>query len=79
MQREPLTREALIAAAGALIVQGLVVWGLPLTADQQAWLMSLTTLLALIYTVWAARGKVTPLSDPRDEQGTPLEPKEQAW
>lgn len=76
MNREPVTREAIIAGAIALIAQGLVVWQAPLTGEQIAWVNSILTLAALAWTVLRARPQVTPLSDPRDQQGRPLTPEE---
>jgi hypothetical protein len=74
MSREPLTREAFIAAAAALLAQGLVVWGLPLTPDQTAWLQAVIMLAAVGWTVWRVRPQVTPVGDPRDAQGRALTP-----
>lgn len=72
MNREPLTREAVIAALGALLVNGLVVWGLPLTADQVTWLQTLVSLGVAAWIVWRVRPKVTPVADPRDDEGNPM-------
>lgn len=74
MTREPLTREALIAAVGSLIIQGLVVWGVPLTDAQTRWLQAVATLAALAYVVLKTRPQVTPVADPRDQDGRPLLP-----
>lgn len=76
MNREPVTREAIIAGAIALIAQGLVVWKAPLTGEQIAWVNAILNLAALAWTVLRARPQVTPLSDPRDQQGRPLTPEE---
>jgi hypothetical protein len=76
MKREPLTREALVAAVAALVAQGLVVWGLPLTPDQVAWLQAVIVLAALGWTVLRARPQVTPVADPRGANGEPLVSRE---
>lgn len=72
MSREPLTREAIVAALGALLVNGLVVWGLPLNPDQVTWLQTLVSLAVAAWIVWRVRPKVTPVADPRDADGAPL-------
>ena len=72
MSREPLAREGLISAVAALVAQGLVVWGLPLTPEQTAWLQAAVMLAAVAWTVLRARPQVTPISDPRGIDGQPL-------
>jgi hypothetical protein len=74
MNREPLTRESIILAVAALAAQGLVVWGLPLTGEQTAWLQAVITLAAMALLVWRVRPQVTPVADPRDAQGRALTP-----
>ena len=77
VSREPLTREGLIAAVAALVAQGLVVWGLPLTGDQVAWLQAVIMLAAVGWTVLRSRPQVTPVADPRDTFGNRLTPEGQ--
>ena len=72
MGREPLTREGLISAVAALVAQGLVVWGLPLTPEQTAWLQAVIMLAAVGWTVLRVRPQVTPVADPRGVDGLPL-------
>jgi hypothetical protein len=73
MSREPLTREGLIMAVAAILAQGVAVWS-PLTGAQLAWVQALIGLAAVGWTVIRVRPKVTPLVDPRDDNGTPLVP-----
>jgi len=74
MNREPLTKEAIFAAAGSMLITGAAVWGLPLTPEQTAWLQGLVSLGVAGWIVWRVRPQVTPVSDPRDADGVPLVP-----
>jgi hypothetical protein len=72
-----MNREPLITAAGivALVTTGialLVSFGLPVTPDQVKAILSFTTVVAPLAVAWIVRPKVTPLSDPRDSDGSKL-------
>ncbi len=70
--REPLTGEAVLATGIALIVQLLLMVGV---SDQWArWVGAVCTLAVAGWIVWRVRPQVTPLADPRDNQGRPLAP-----
>jgi membrane protein implicated in regulation of membrane protease activity len=70
--REPLGREALITAAIAVAVQLLLLLGV--SQEWAAWAGSAITLAALAWTVYRVRPQVTPVADPRDNQGRALTP-----
>ena len=70
--REPLTKEAVVAGAIAVVVQLLLLVGV---SDEWAkWAGSALTLAAMAWVVWKVRPQVTPVADPRDDQGRPLTP-----
>lgn len=72
MNREPLTREAVTAAAIGLLVQLLLMLGV---SDEWArWVGAACTLGVAAWIVWRVRPQVTPVTDPRDNDGTPLIP-----
>lgn len=72
MTREPLTKEAILAGAVAVVVQLLLLVGV--SDDWAKWAGSALTLAALAWTVWRVRPQVTPVADPRDGNGQPLIP-----
>lgn len=77
MNREPLT----VAGAVVLLLQAtlttvvLMGWW-DLTDEQTAAWMGLIALAGTTSVVVLTRGKVTPVADPRDDQGHPLTPDE---
>jgi uncharacterized membrane protein YjjB (DUF3815 family) len=72
MSREPLTREAIIAGAIGLGVQLLLMLGV---SEQWAtWAGAACTLAVAAWIVLRVRPKVTPVADPRDDQGRALTP-----
>lgn len=72
--REPvLTAGAVVALVTALLAV-LAAFGLPLTDDQTTAVVSLISVVAPIVVALLARPKVTPLADPKTNDGTPLVP-----
>lgn len=75
MSREPLTREAIIAAGIALLVQLLLMLGV---SDEWAqWVGAACTLGVAAWIVLRVRPEVTPVADPRGSEGQPLVSKEE--
>jgi uncharacterized membrane protein YkgB len=70
--REPLTKEAVVAGAITVVVQLLLLVGV--SDDWAKWAGSALTVGVLAWTVWRVRPQVTPVADPRDDNGTPLIP-----
>lgn len=77
--REPLAVRAALIAMASAVLQTLVAFGVPLTADQQASVSTLVNVTTILMVVLWSRGTVTPLSDPRASDGTPLTPDEQDY
>ena len=76
MEREPLLTKASWVALVTAVIAVAVAFGLPLTDEQQKALIALAGVLApLAAAVWA-RGQVTPVADPRDDDGNRLTPEE---
>ena len=74
MKREPLlTVAAVTAVATALLGLG-VAFGLPVSDDQQAAILAAVAAVAPIVVGLIARRYVTPVADPRADDGTPLRP-----
>lgn len=73
--REPLAIRASIVWAFSLILSGLVVAG----AIPQEWsdgaLLVINGVSVIVTVAWS-RGAITPVADPRDNQGNPLTPTE---
>ena len=66
-----LTRASWVSLVTAVIAVA-VAFGLPLTDEQQKALIGLAGVLAPVAAAVWARGQVTPVADPRDEDGNPL-------
>lgn len=62
--REPLAIRAAVVALLSAILQTVVAFGAPLTADQQASLSTLINVASVAALVIWTRGKVTPVDDP---------------
>lgn len=74
MRREPLLTTAVITALIAALLRVFIEFGVPLSEGQTGALLDLVTVLAP-FVVWAVgRYFVTPVADPRDNQGNPLVP-----
>lgn len=74
MTREPLLTKASWTALVMAVIAVAVAFGLPLTDEQQKALIALAGVLAPVAAAVWARGQVTPVADPRDNDGQPLTP-----
>ena len=73
MNREPLlTKASWVVAVVVAVIAVAVTFGPPLTDEKQKVLLALIGVLAPIVTAVWARGQVTPVADPRDDDGNPL-------
>ena len=74
MNREPLLKKALWVTAIGAVIAVLVSAGVPISDElRDAILKLVAALLPIITAIWA-RGSVTPVEDPRDDEGEPLTP-----
>lgn len=72
-EHEPLAIRAAIVAAITAILSLAVVLGWDIPAETQAAIVgAIGSLSGLVVAIWT-RGKVTPVADPRDSEGYPLE------
>ena len=80
-EREPVMTAGAIVGAVMAVMAALVMLGVvnldpeQLSAIETA-LLALLTLFLPIAGAWAARQQVTPMSDPRDDEGRRLVPEE---
>lgn len=74
MTREPLLTRASWVALVTAVIAVAVAFGLPLSDEQQKALIGLAGVLSPIAAAVWARGQVTPVADPRDNDGQPLPP-----
>lgn len=74
MTREPLLTAAGVTAAISAIIGLLATFGVNLTDQQTAGILGVVAVLAPIVVALASRSKVTPVADPKDDNGTPLRP-----
>lgn len=74
MNREPLLTRASWVALVTAVIAVAVAFGLPLSDEQQKSLIALAGVLAPVAAAVWARGQVTPVADPRDDDGQPLTP-----
>ena len=74
MNREPVLTPAAISSGVAAVVALLVAFGLELSADQTAAIMGVVAVVAPLVVAAVGRSRVTPINDPRDDDGTPLVP-----
>jgi len=72
MSREPLLTKASWVTLVTAVIAVAVAFGLPLSDEQQKALIALAGVLAPVAAAVWARGQVTPVADPRDEDGNPL-------
>jgi hypothetical protein len=68
----PLRTIAAVAALITLIVGGLPTIGVPLSAEAVGWLVGVVGALAAVAVALLGEPLVTPVSSPRDDDGTPL-------
>ena len=75
MDREPLlTKASWVVAVVVAVIAVAVTFGPPLTDEKQKVLLALAGVLAPIGTAVWGRRSVTPVADPRDDEGNPLTP-----
>lgn len=72
MTNQPIINAAVITSVVGAFIALLTAFGIPITAEQQAAIMSLFAILAPFLVAWIANGKTTPLSNPRDATGAEL-------
>lgn len=72
--REPLAVRAAVVAAIAALINVAVAFGWDLSVDQVGALNAAIGLVATAVVVVWSRGTVTPVADPRDDNGEPLTP-----
>lgn len=77
-RREPLLNRAAITAGVALVVSFLALVGVGVSDETRSDLVEvlvvLLPLVSTLVTAWWARRKVTPVADPRDDEGNTLRP-----
>jgi hypothetical protein len=78
MKREPLLTTAAITAVVSALLAVLVSFGLGIDPGQQQALLGFVTVVAPFVIALVARKRVTPVSDPKDENGSPLAPESDA-
>lgn len=74
MNREPLATASGITAVVAAVIGLLVAFGIDLTEDQKAAILTAVGVLGPIAVALIARGRVTPLAAPQDDAGNALTP-----
>lgn len=65
MSREPLVTVSTITALVAAVIGLLVAFGIDLSKDQQTAILGVVAVAAPLVVAAFARGKVTPVADPR--------------
>ena len=76
MNREPLAVSGAVVALAQAILTAVVLMGWwELTAEQTAAWLGVIALAGTLAVVLLTRGKVTPVADPRDDEGNPLAPE----
>ena len=74
MKKEPLATKSVVVAAVTALIGVVVAFGLPLSTEQQAAILALTAVVAPIVLALFARKDVTPVADPKTDEGEPLVP-----
>lgn len=72
MKREPLITAATASAVVAALITLIVAFGADISEDQTKAILGFVGVIAPLAVAAVARGKVTPLSDPKDAYGMPL-------
>lgn len=72
MNREPLVATSAITAGVAAVIALLASFGVNLTHDQTVAVLGVVSVVAPLVVAFVARRKVTPVADPKAEDGTPL-------
>ena len=69
IEREPVvTANTIVALVSALLVLG-VSFGAPVSEEQRTAIIAVVVIIAPFVAAWWARQRVTPVADPRDNQG----------
>lgn len=72
MNREPLTWRGLAVLVLAAVAQLLTEFGITMSAGLQDAIVGLVAAAGLVYLVVTGRREITPIEDPRDEDGAQL-------
>jgi general stress protein CsbA len=72
MNREPLVTTSTVTAVVAALIALLASFGVNLTHDQTIAVLAVVSVTAPLVVALVARRKVTPVADPKAEDGTPL-------
>lgn len=72
MGREPLLTRSTVVAVVTTLLAVLTAFGLPISDTQQNAVLGAVGVIAPIVLALWARRRVTPIADPRDDDGTPL-------
>lgn len=72
MRREPLLKKGLILSAVAASLTLIVAFGIPLSAEQRTAIIGFFAAWLPILAALVGRRDVTPVSDPRDDEGNRL-------
>lgn len=78
MNREPLITTAVITSVVSAALVLLASFGLALDAGQTQAIIGFITVVAPLVLAYVARKHVTPVSDPKDSNGSPLAPESDA-
>ena len=71
-EQEPvITANSIVAFISAAIVLA-ITFGLSISEEQKAAILGVVVIVAPLVAAWWARRKVTPLAEPKDEDGSPL-------
>lgn len=71
-QPKPLRVIAAITSTITLIIAALPTFGVPLTAEAAGWIVGIVGATASVAVAVFGEPQVTPVSSPRDNDGTPL-------
>jgi uncharacterized membrane protein (DUF441 family) len=74
VKREPVLTSASIVALVAALIAVLAAFGLPLSDDQTTAVVSLVGVVAPLVVALLSRPRVTPIADPKTDEGIPLVP-----
>lgn len=72
LQREPVVTAAVIQAFVVALLTALIAFNVPLTDPQKLAIVGVVEVVAPFVAAWYQRQHVTPMIDPRDDDGQPL-------
>lgn len=72
MDTNPVWTTSIFVAMVAAVIALAIGFGLPVTGEQQALIMSVVAIVAPFIVPLFANSRVTPLAKPEDEDGSPL-------